>query len=240
MGICPECGGTMVLQEATAGFHFAHTYAPTVVTVPMCDSCSYFDTNSTEFREALHQAELRFEKKHPGLIKKMRDKDKRDDEIEEILHRAAEEADKEDLVVDPKDARVCRRCGTAARRKRARFCFECGNPLSPDASDPAIINPMLAAINRPAMALNPLQFLNGASVGDSMPPLAVELLENVVRAVQQVYGKRATLLDVHRFLTDQDFRDTTIGKLDRLEGSLRQRYLRDAFDPHPGEAEPNA
>ena len=117
----PECGGTVTLQKMQAGFHFAHTYAPTVITVPACDSCSYFDTHSTEFREALRQAEMRFEEKHPGLIEKMRDRDR--SEREEILHCSAED------MIDAKDARVCGRCGTAARRRHARFCWNCGSPL---------------------------------------------------------------------------------------------------------------
>lgn len=225
----------MVLEDTKAGFHFVpHTYTPATIRVVVCSSCGYLDVESERFKNEVQRVRKEFFRTHSPVT----DDDQED--IEEILHRAAEEWEEADLVTDPKDAKVCRRCGTAARHKHARFCFKCGNPLSPDGSDPAIINPMLAAISRPAMALNPLQFFDGTSLGDSMPPLALELLENVVRAAQQVYGKRATLHDVHRFLTDQDFRDATIGKLNRMEDSLRQRYLRDAFDPHPGEAETNA
>ncbi len=221
----------MTLQKMTAGFHFAHTYAPTVITMPACDSCSYFDTNSTEFKEALRQAKLRFETKHPGLIEKMRDKDKRGDEIEEILHCAAEE---EGAAADPKNFRVCRRCGTAARRKHARFCWECGGPLSPDASDPTIINPILTTVNMANADLTPLQFFDETNLDDALPPQARELLANVIRAVRQVHGNQTTFLDVYRFLTDQSFRDTTIGELDKMGDWLPPRYLRDAFNPNLG------
>lgn len=136
MGACPECSGAMTLRDVTAGFHFAHMYAPTVIKVPVCDLCEYVDINSQEFKNEFHKAQLDFELRHPGLIEKAKEEDRRDEEIEEILHRAAEETEEADLVVNPKDARVCRRCGKTARRKLARFCSECGSPLTPDASEP--------------------------------------------------------------------------------------------------------
>ena len=233
MTTCPECGGTMTLRDVTAGFHFANTYAPTVITVPVCDSCEYVDIQSEAFKGAFRQAELRFRKKHPDLVKQARDEERRDEErrdeeIEEILERAAQEAEEADLVVDPKDARVCRQCGAAARHKSARFCFECGSPLSPDAGDPAILEPILAALHGPVAELNPLQTFHKAIADNMTPPLARELLDNVIAAVREVIGKQATLRDVHRFLTEKDFRDPIINA---VENHLRKRYLQDAFTP---------
>lgn len=121
--------------------------------------------------------------------------------------------------------------------------------------NPAILEPMIEMLLGSGAALNPLQFLIGeirgteiqpafdemqsipgghiasfhvASTNDITPPLARELLNNVIIAVRETRGEQATLLDVHRFLTEKDFRDPII---DALGNHLLKRYLQDAFTP---------
>ena len=226
----------MVLEDAKAGFHFIpHTYTITTIRIAVCSSCGYMDTESEQYKNEVQRAREQFFRTHspvtddhPGNITSaVEDLFDEDDRI--AWEKGTEESTNEaDLVVDPKDARVCRRCGTTARRKRARFCSECGNPLSPDASDPAIFEPMLAALHGPGEMLNPLQAFREAITDNITPPLARELLDNVIIAVRDAIGERATWLDIRRFLTEKDFRDPVI---DAVEDHQRKRYLQDAFTP---------
>ena len=114
--ICPECAGDMVLKDAKAGFHFIpHTYTVTTIKVPTCSSCGYMDTESARFKNEVQRAREEFLKKYRAL--------------------RAETSQGEGATEDSR--KKCERCGATARRKEARFCWNCGRPLPHDNLEPA-------------------------------------------------------------------------------------------------------